>query len=82
MTLYQRIFGKNDWAIVWFRIARYKYKNQGLWEDSWSFSKCQYHIMFSPSRNRYKLISKGYGNKHTRTYKEAVDTYNHYTNQL
>lgn len=66
-------FGKDDWKVVWS-------------EDGWSgFVRdgfCSYIIKYSPSRNRYKLIVKGDMAEHLSAYQTAIDTLNHFENQL
>lgn len=80
-----RLFGKNDWYPVWAESVE--------WNLTWNIInsrtkqivgerpenvKSLYEIVYSPSRNKYKLNLSGFDPKRSDTYSVAVKKLNEF----
>lgn len=74
------LFGKNDWKQVWEDKAYWSVTGL-ISGKSWE-KIATYRILFSFSRNRYKLKVEGSHPKGHSKYKVALDKLNHFKSQL
>lgn len=71
-------FGLDDWNLIWHdsgQFVRYGFSGQ-------TTETAIYKILFSPSRNRYKLKVSGFHPRGHTKYGEAIDKLNHFESQL
>lgn len=80
--MFRKIFGQNDWYPVWVHVSKwtitsyhYPYFDASKREES-----CSYEVLYSPTRQKYKLKLSGLDPKGHKDYKKAVDKLNQFIN--